>query len=43
MNGENVPCQTDEGYPLYEQRGGGYCVQVGQGGGNDAGFLFPIR
>jgi hypothetical protein len=43
VNGDNVPCRTDEGHPLNEQRGGGYCVQVGQGGGNDAGFLFPTR
>jgi hypothetical protein len=41
VNGYNVPCLTDEGHALTQQRGGGYCVQVGQGASNTAGFLLP--
>jgi hypothetical protein len=43
VNGQDVPCVTDAGHALGTQRGGGYCVQVGEGDGNDAGFLFPVR
>jgi hypothetical protein len=43
VNDQSVPCLTDAGYALGHQRGGGSCVEVGEGGADDAGFLLPTR
>jgi hypothetical protein len=43
VNGQTVPCLENEGYPMATDRAGGYCVQVGEGLAEFAGFLFPLR
>ena len=43
VNGETVPCLTDEGYPLEPHPQGAYCVQVSAGDPPHAGFLLPTR
>src|SRR5690606_4172985 len=43
VNGVDTPCVSDDGFELDEPRLDGYCVQVGAGGAEFAGFLFPTR
>jgi hypothetical protein len=41
VNGMDAQCVADEGYALGDQRGGGYCVEVGAGDADFAGFMLP--
>jgi hypothetical protein len=43
VNNESTPCLQNEGSPLGPERADGYCVEVGAGGAEFAGFLFPLR
>jgi hypothetical protein len=43
VNGATTPCIPDAGHPLGKPRADGYCVQIGPGGADFAGFLFPTR
>ena len=43
VNGETTACLTGAGAALPAVRADGYCVQVGAGGAEFAGFLFPTR
>jgi hypothetical protein len=42
VNGQSIDCLNFAGYLLSVRRAGGYCVQVSAGGGQDAGFVFPL-
>jgi hypothetical protein len=43
VNGQTTPCVANGGTPLPGIRADGYCVQVGAGGAEFAGILFPTR
>ncbi len=43
VNGVATPCVSDEGFMLGPPRANGYCIEVGAGGRDFAGFLLPTR
>jgi hypothetical protein len=43
VNGQSTQCLSGAGAPLPGVRADGYCVQVGAGGAEFAGILFPTR